>query len=298
MENKNNKPLRNFLLNHPFLNPYGFTFGRFIQNFTSIFRILPDFLIIGYYKSGTTSLYDYLIQHENIGKAFRKEIQFFSFSYWRGLMWYRSYFPTKFTKQKIESKSGKKFLTGEASPQYIFHPHSLERIRKILPNVKLILLLRNPIDRAFSHYNHEKRLGNEHCETFEDAIEQDEKRYEIMFSKFQNNEIREFNNKVYPNPYLRMGKYVIEIKKLYEIFPKNQILIVNTSDLDEFPENTVRTVLEFLKLPYSNEINLNKKNVGKYSEMNPLTRKKLIEYYRPYNLELEIFLDIKFNWDK
>ncbi len=287
-----------FLLKHPFLNPYGFTTRRFIQNITRNFRILPNFLIIGYYKSGTTSLYDYLIQHENIGKAKRKEIHYFSFSYWRGLMWYRSYFSTIFAKRQIEAKTGRKFHTGESSPQYIFHPYSLDRIHQTLPNVKLILLLRNPIDRAYSHYIHEKNRENEPLKTFEEAIELDDERYEVMFSKFKKNEIKEFNNKVYLSPYVRMGKYILEIKKLYKIFPKNQILILKTSDLDNSPENTVNKALKFMDLLLTNKINFTKKNVGKYSQMNSETREKLIEYYKPYNLELEKFLDMKFDWDK
>lgn len=297
MEKTTHHPIRDFLLNHPFLNPYGFTSKRFIRNITRSFRLLPDFLIIGYYKSGTTSLYDYLVQHENIGAALRKEIHFFSFSYWRGLNWYRSYFPTIYEKRKIEAKTGKKFLTGEASPQYIFHPYSLERIRKDLPQAKLILLLRNPVDRAYSHYIHEKKHGNELLQTFEEAIDLDEKRHKVMLSKFEKNEIKEHNNKVYLSPYIRMGQYIIEIKKLYKIFSKNQILVLKTSDLDNSPKDTVDTVLEFLDMPSSDKINFTKKNVGTYSKMNPETRKKLVEYFRPYNQELEDFLDTKFDWD-
>jgi hypothetical protein len=290
--------VRSLLLNHPLLNPYGFTTNRFVHNLTSNFRILPNFLIIGYYKSATTSLYDYLIQHENIGKSSRKEIQYFSFSYWRGINWYRSYFPTFFTKRRIEKKTGSKFLTGEASPQYIFHPYSLNRINQVLPNVKLILLLRNPIDRAYSHYNHEKNRGNEPLNSFEEAIELDDERYQIMFSKFKNNEIKEFNSKLYLSPYIRMGQYISEIKILFNIFPKKQILILETNDLHKFPEKIVNKVLNFLDLPLTNKIDYSKSNIGKYPQMNIKTREKLVEYYKPYNLELENFLNIKFNWNK
>ena len=145
---------RSFLLEHPFLNPYGFTPDRFIRNLSRNYRLLPDFLIIGYQKCGTTSLYNYLAQHTNIAPAGRKETHYFSISYWRGINWYKSYFPTIFTKKKKGGKTNGKFITGEASPQYIYHTYSLDRIQKTLPNVKLILLLRNPIDRAYSAYQH------------------------------------------------------------------------------------------------------------------------------------------------
>jgi hypothetical protein len=298
IKNKIQISIRNFLLDHPYFNPYGFTTDRFFRNITNSFRLLPNFLIIGYYKSGTTSLYDYLIQHENIGRVSRKEIQYFSFSYWRGLKWYRSHFPTNFIKRKIESKTCIKFLVGEASPQYIFHPYSLERIHKILPKIKLIVLLRNPIDRAYSHYMHQVRLGNEYLNTFEEAIELDGERFHEMFSKFKNNEIREYSHKFYPSPYIKMGQYIFEIKKLYETFPKDQILILKSSDLNKFPSLSVNKVLKFLDLPISDKINFTKKNIGKYTQMNPKTREKLIEHYKPYNSQLENFLDTKFDWNK
>ena len=116
---------RSFLLEHPFLNPYGFTPDRFIRNLSRNYRLLPDFLIIGYHKCGTTSLYSYLTQHPNIAQAGRrKETLYFSMSYWRGINWYKSYFPTIFTKKKVEKKTNIKFITGEASAQYIYHPYN------------------------------------------------------------------------------------------------------------------------------------------------------------------------------
>ena len=88
------KKIKNWLLNHPWFNPFGFTKQRFFGNITSPFRILPDFLIAGFNRSGTHSLFDYMGQHPNIENASRREIHYFTLSYWRGLNWYRSYFPT------------------------------------------------------------------------------------------------------------------------------------------------------------------------------------------------------------
>ena len=79
------KYLKNWLLNHPWLNPYGFTKQRFYRNITSPIRILPDFLIAGFNKSGTNSLFEYMGQHPNIKNESRREIHYFTLSYWRGL---------------------------------------------------------------------------------------------------------------------------------------------------------------------------------------------------------------------
>lgn len=292
------KEMRNFLLSHPKINPYRFSTENVTRKLTSNSRILPNFLIIGYHKSGTTSLYRGLTQFENIGNTSKKEIQYFGTFYSKGLSWYKSHFPTIDTKEKVESMTNMKFLVGESSGEYIFHPLSLARIKKTIPNIKLILLLRNPIDRAYSHYMYERKIGWEIKKTFEDAIKEDDKRNNIMNKKFRTNEFRT-NNKIRDQiPYLSIGKYVIHIKRLFEIFPKEQILILKSSELEEMPIQTIERVLKFLQLPTKQKINFGKENVGKYDSMNLDTRKRLIEYYKPYNAELEKILKIKIDWDK
>jgi len=132
--------------------------------------MLPDFIIIGVQRGGTTSLYKYMTKHPKIIPALKKEIHFFDNKFGKGLSWYESQFMQNpfFCLLKRKRKS-EDTITGEASPYYIYHPHVPKRISKILPNVKLIAILRNPIERAFSHYNHEVRLGAEKL-SFEDAL--------------------------------------------------------------------------------------------------------------------------------
>jgi len=108
---------------------------------TTPLRVLPDFLVIGVMKGGTTSFFNYLARHPQINPPFRKEIKFFDIHFLQGLGWYRAHFPMRF-----KMKSG--MLTGEATPYYIFHPTAPDRTAKVLPNVKLIALLRNPVDRG------------------------------------------------------------------------------------------------------------------------------------------------------
>ena len=120
---------------------------------TGFLHVKPDFYIIGFAKCGTTSLFEYLISHPNIHPPKGKEIDFFDRLYSRGINWYKVGFP--FTIQKFIEKVffRKKFLTGEATPRYIEHPHAINRIKQTTPNAKFIILLRNPIDRAFSQHN-------------------------------------------------------------------------------------------------------------------------------------------------
>ena len=115
-------------------------FSKAFRMITAIQRSFPDFIIIGAQMCGTTSLYDYLAKHPNVLLSYVKEIHFFDHSYNKGLLWYRSFFPLRIIKGKR--------MTGEASPYYIFHSHSAKRIAKTLPSVKLIVMLRNPVDRS------------------------------------------------------------------------------------------------------------------------------------------------------
>jgi hypothetical protein len=125
--------LKKFIADHPKINPYRITASS---------RRLPDFLIIGAAKSGTTSLFHYLSQHPQIKPARKKEIHFFDINYSKGVNWYRAYFPIRKKNQ----------LAFEASASYYCYPDVPQRIHDLIPTVKIIMVVRNPIDRAWSHY--------------------------------------------------------------------------------------------------------------------------------------------------
>ena len=177
-------------------------------------RVLPDFLVIGVMKGGTTSFFNYLAQHPQINPPFRKEIKFFDIHYLQGLGWYRAHFPTRF-----KMKSG--MLTGEATPYYIFHPAAPERVAKVLPNVKLIALLRNPVDRAYSHYNHMLRVGREPL-PFEEAITREAERLDGEAEKIVAN-LRYSTFKHLHYSYLARGRYIEQLEKWFALFPRERI---------------------------------------------------------------------------
>ena len=290
------KFLKNWLLDHPLFNPYGFSSQRFYGNITSPIRILPDFLIAGFNRSGTHSLFEYMGQHPNIKNANRREIHYFTLSYWRGLNWYKSYFPTIIYKKYFEIKNKERFLTGEATPHYIFHPLAIRRIHKIIPNIKLIVILRNPIDNAYSHYHHYKKGGIEK-ESFEDAVETDKQRYQILKQLYETNQVKEHTLKEIKMSYVSYATYLKHIKQLLKIFSREQILFLKNKDLNENPQLVLNKVFKFLQLKEFIVEDLEKRNVGKYEIMKPETRKKLAEYFEPYNKELEELVGITFDWE-
>jgi len=133
--------------------------------------LLPDFIIIGGQKCGTTSLFHYLREHPRVRAPTRKETHYFTTHFAsQRLAWYRSLFPT-LLHRLVDSR----IRTFEASPGYLYNPYAADRIKNLLPNVKLIVSLRNPVDRAYSHYHHSVRIGKETL-PFEQAIFKEDER--------------------------------------------------------------------------------------------------------------------------
>lgn len=118
--------------------------------FTGAFRVLPDFLIIGAPKCGTTSLYGYLVQHPSVLPAMCKEVRFFDQFSHKPLGWYRGHFPTRWAVRRAEKDVGGRVLTGEATPTYLMLDVAPGRAYDVAPEAKLIAVLRNPVDRAYS----------------------------------------------------------------------------------------------------------------------------------------------------
>ena len=266
---------------------------RHYYGFTSPIRVLPDFIIIGAMKSGTTSLYYNICQHQNVFEAAYDEIGFFDDNYELGLNWYRSMFPTIFQKY-ISKLKHQKFLTGEDTPFYFWKEDAVNRINKILPNVKLIIILRNPIDRAYSNYTDRINQGKE-LNSFEEVIER-----EINLIK-KNGEKNSKSNQIIDiikePAYLAKGIYVNQLELWIKKFPLNQFHILSTEEMANNPNKTLQKVFEFLEIPKENIKTPQKRKKKKYSPMNTKTRESLIEFYKPYNEKLFEEINQRFGWD-
>jgi len=287
------KKIVNWLVNHPNLWTNPLSINSILRALTGHFRVLPDFIIIGSAKSGTTSLYDYLTQHPSIYPALWKEIYFFDRYFPRGITWYRANFPSKFQKFFVTKIQRKSFLTGEATPTYIHHPLTAKRISKILPHIKLIVLLRNPIDRSYSHYQMEKQMGNEDL-TFEDALESENSRIKGESEKMINNpNYYSYKRQIFS--YLTSGIYVDQLEIWMKYFPKNQFLIIKNEDFDNNQQTVFSQVENFLDVNHA-KIEFKKQNIGKYNPMNFETRKKLEQFFDSHNKKLYTFLNHDFGW--
>ena len=237
----------------------------------------PDFIIIGAQKSGTTSLYHYLYQHPRVISSIVKEINFWSRDFDQGLDWYLAQFPPSPRRRKL--------LTGEASPSYLNTREAPERLSQTFPKMKLIVLLRNPVNRAISHYYHWQR-ENWASDSLQDAIKQDIQQLESHEKDYWNQ----------PHSYVGRGVYIKFLKKWMSLFPPEQFLIIKSEDFYENPAKTLSQVYRFLEIPNRKLEDFKPYNSGSYSSVDPDILTTLQDYFKPYNEELEEFLGRKLNW--
>ncbi|WP_144054288.1 sulfotransferase domain-containing protein [Pleurocapsa sp. PCC 7319] len=261
---------------------------------TNPIRIMPSFIITGAKKCGTTSLFHYLSEHPNIGAPIKKEISYFDINFAKGNQWYKSFFPIS-----LPGNESPYLITGEATANYICHPQAPQRIAKILPQVKLIALLRNPVDRAYSHYHHTKRIGREDL-SFEEALKQEDFRVK-QIEQIENNSFNFISNHhgAYNYTYLSSGLYAEQLENWFAHFDEKQFLILKSEDYFSHPEIIFQQVLDFLELPNWSPKRFKKYNYNAYPQkMDSNTRKHLIEYFQPHNEKLYELLGVDFGWNK
>jgi hypothetical protein len=256
---------------------------------------LPDFIIVGAQKAGTTSLFRYLSGHPHVHPASRKEIGFFNNRLERNLSWYRGHFPSKFQKHYEQIALNRPFLTGEADPAYILDPYAIEAIHDILPDVKIILLLRNPVDRSYSHYQHTRRLGLENL-TFDQALECEDDRISIHLQKMMAG-LPYKGMPIYHYGYIFTGMYGDQVETLFRIFPRKQVLILKTELFQLNTQGQFNRVLKFLGLQ-DFQLNLfTQHNKGSYQPLAPKTRRHLAELFTPQLTKIQQMLGDEFTWE-
>jgi hypothetical protein len=255
---------------------------------------LPDFLIIGAQKSGTSSLYAYLRRHPQIRRARQKEVHFFDRQFGRqGIDWYRGFFPARSSPSESHG-SLPVSITGEATPIYIFHPLVPERVAETIPAVKLIAILRNPVDRAYSHYHHERRAQRESL-SFGDALAAEDDRVDGEVAKIMADDT--YHATAFrTNSYKARGIYVDQLQRWRVFFPAQQMLVLETGDLKSRYEQTMRQTVEFLGLSPCAVTQRKWHNAHSYPPMDPGIREQLVDYFAPHNERLYEFLGVDYGW--
>lgn len=255
-------------------------------------RALPDFLLIGVQKGGTSSLYSNLIKHPCVVPAHRKEVNFFShdINLVKGLKWYRDHFASTAYLKYRRLARGRRVVTGEATPRYIFLPYVAERVATFLPNVRLIAVLRNPVSRAYSHYHMAVRKNVETL-PFDQAIEEARREVDRIYSSgFALPRTRA--------DYLSRGLYADQLTQWFEHFPRQQILVLKSEDYYKDPQTTLKTALEFIGVDSEGMAPYSRGRVReKYPPMNEGIRSQLREFFKPHNERLYELVGRDFGWD-
>jgi hypothetical protein len=277
---------------------------------------LPNFVIVGAMKSGTTSLARYLEAHHDVFMVPEKEVEFFDRFWDKGLAWYAQRFATAAGQTAI----------GEASPTYLADPVAITRLVSTLPDAKLIVLLRNPVDRAYSHYWHWcHQMGEQR--SFERSVADELEHLAAGRSTGADGESLPRSN------YVGDGHYLVQLERLVEHVPRKQLLVLLLDDLERQPEVTFLRVCDFLGVarevpdcvgtPYNTSSDLRKYHepawlwnlmvriqLGKvlppavgawiwrrmvrfappYPPMDPSVRARLVEHFAPHNARLGAWL--------
>lgn len=212
-------------------------------------RVLPTFLICGGHRCGTAGLHRLLAAHPLVLRAARRDgVSFFDVSYERGIDWYRGHFPRQRTARRLQRRHGGPTGTFENSPYYLYHPYAAVRIARDLPDVRLLVLVRDPVDRAWSHFRLERAAGHEPEPSFARALALESARLRGQEERLGVEAgYRSFAHQ--HHAYRQRGEYAAYLDRLAGQVGRDRIHVVEAERLWAAPARVYAEVLDFLGLP-------------------------------------------------
>lgn len=247
---------------------------------TAKWRRLPDFILLGAQKSGTTSLFSYLTEHPDIlrNPLNYKELYFFNTHYGSGLNFYRHFFPFKWRKG----------LVGEATTTYLHSLEAPERVATCLPDVKLIVILRDPVDRAISHYYHHVKRGREQ-RTLDEAFSSD------LLEQYEQSTLEDDG---FTFRYLNNGDYAAHLKNWQQHFSEERFLVCAAEEMFERPQKVYDQACQFLGVERLDMSEFKARNIGSKREDTSSVEQRLFDFYRPRVQRLYQSALVGFNWER
>jgi hypothetical protein len=265
---------------------------------TSDQRPLPDFLVIGTKRGGTTSLWRYLIQHPLVPRLFpawnTKTSHYFEENFHRGEAWYRSHFPTIRQRAALERRHGAPPKAGEAAPLYMFHPLGSSRVATVMPGARIVVLLRDPVERAYSHWKERRTEGTEPL-GFAEALAAEESRTAGERDRMIEDP-GHFSTAYDWYSYRARGCYLEHLKPWLDLFDPAQLLFVASETLYREPAATYARVLDHIGLPPHDLPAYDVFNDRPGKGMDPAVRAELSAFYKPHNAALADRLGMTFDW--
>lgn len=256
---------------------------------------LPDFYVLGCMKCGTTSLHDYICQHPEVLAASKKEIHFYNIDHDMGALHYRSHFP-ELSELRPNEKNNVRRITGESTPDYLWFPRAAKWCHELTPNAKFLVIMRNPVDRAFSHYKQGIRFGFEKL-SFEDAIAMEKDRLAGEHEKIMGKaNYYSYRHQMYS--YLGRGEYVLQIEEWLKYFDKSRFLFLESESFFTETAKHYATAINFLGLDDWKPKKFDVLFPGMSGEIQADTRHKLLKHFGPYNEALFSLIGQTFDWNR
>jgi len=260
-------------------------------------RVLPDFLLVGAAKSGTTSLYHYLTQHPGIVPPSRKEVTYFHEprNFQLGPAWYRAHFPRSTVMQRRSELLGYRAVTLDATPWMNINSYAINA-SALVPDARLVMILRDPVERTYSHYQAQLRKLPRENLSFWDALQAEDERT----AEDRRTNLRDPQNvgrMLRRYGYVQKSKYIDHIEHWLRFFPRERLKILNFETLKTNPGGLCNELCRFIGLPEFELHDAARKNTGPYSApMDERSRDFLTELFRPYNRRLFEFLGEDWGW--
>jgi hypothetical protein len=224
---------------------------------------------------------------------YRKGINYFDLNYYRGISWYRGHFPIAQVARGRTADYGSP-VAFEASGYYLYHPFAIERLARDLPEVKLVAMLRDPVERAFSAYKHEHARGYEQ-ESFEQALELEDQRLTGEIDRMRD-DLRYESLHHRHHSYRHRGHYAEQLERVLQYFPRERLHVVDSEAYFDQPAREYGAVLKFLGLRPFEPAAFAQVNARPGAPMLPETRQFLEEYYVPHDERLAKLLGRPLHW--
>lgn len=268
---------------------------RTLGRLTAGQRMLPGFLLVGAQRGGTTSLYRALAAHPCVAPPlFHKGVHYFDVNYGRGLSWYQGHFPVRAVARRHPARAAGPAITGESSGYYMHHPLAPERIAADIPNVRLIAVLRDPVERAYSAHRHEHARGFE-TEPFERAVELEPERLAGEVERLRADPAYVSTSHRH-HSYLDRGHYAEQLTTLARLFGWERLLVLDSVDFFAAPQRVYGRVLSFLELPPWTPPSFEQANGRSRAPMPESLRRRLDEHFLPHDEALAALLGEPPSW--
>ncbi|MFN8074413.1 MAG: sulfotransferase domain-containing protein [Kineosporiaceae bacterium] len=265
----------------------------------------PDFLIIGAKRGGSTSFYYDLLAHDHVCPLFPKPdrlpkavptkgIHFFDSNFDRGERWYRAHLPSTFARASLARQVGGPVVVGEASPYYLFHPAAAERAAATVPGAKIIVVLRDPVYRTYSHWKERRRSGGETLD-FAAALAAEDERIGDAEQRLRE-DAAAYSYAHEQLSYARQSEYATALERWYAHFPAERILALASEDYYRDPATALNLTQEFLGLPQRTLGSGEVRNAAEGGSLDAAVEASLRARFAPQRERLEKLTGRTFPW--